>query len=61
MGWNLGVTLKMAVLLAETPYTVELRTGSSKWCDHTLTGVITLLRLHPVDRAPLTNVWNAIL
>ncbi len=41
--------------------TGELRTGSSKWCDHTLTGVITLLGLHPVERAPLRNVWNAIL
>ncbi len=41
--------------------TGELRTGSSKWCDHTLTGVITPLGLHPVEWAPLTNVWNAIL
>ncbi len=41
--------------------TGELRTGSGKWCDHTLTSVITLLGLHPVERAPLTNVWNAIL
>ncbi len=41
--------------------TGELRTGSGKWCDHTLIGVITLLGLHPVERAPLTNVWNAIL
>ncbi len=56
-----AAALSDRIAVAAAVLTGELRTGSSKWCDHTSTGVITLLGLHPVERAPLTNVWNTVL